>query len=357
MRRRLIFLLVLAAGLAVYSFWQDGKMRLEAVTNYVAAKQELTSRFKEFRLDPGLFFWLRWYPAGQDVRESFTVNGVVSTVTLDVVLRRENGVWQVRAATLRGASMADVPLSAVRVTGVKFYAASTSSAPLKKPEYAEGEDVHVVVELGGLSALATGSAIKESIKVFDQDNTLVAELKDVAKSVKAVSTETMRFSSLIESLVAGRYSIQFVFADAQGQELDSSWQEIAIKKISQEIIVKAVRYYEDAARVKRKNEAEFTTRDMIYFSIVASGFRVSDAKLAGTVDLKITDARDQVIVNTPGFVKFNQKYVHGHDVVVNGQIQLKEPGVYFFEFVLNDYFTKRQLTQTEKITVLQPSSK
>lgn len=345
--------------LAVWSQWHDGQARLVAVREYVAGKQEIRDIFggKSVQIEPTLRFWLHWHPAANGVREKFFVNSISSLMTLDVVMRRDDGVWRILEASLINASNDHKrDFSPVHVEGVQFFAASTSSAPLKTPVYAEGEDVHVVVVLGGLAALPVGTVLRESINIFDRDNTLVAEIKDVTKSSPTGKSDSMRFSSLIAALSAGKYSVQFLFKGPDDKELDSYWQEISIKKISQEIIVKSVRYYADAGRSQRQADPEYQMGGTIYFTILADGFRVSSGKIAGTVDLVVKDERGTVLINKPHFVAFNQDYKPGHDVVVNGEIKMVDSGLYLFEFVLNDYFTKRQLTQVEKITIVREKS-
>lgn len=343
---------VLAAG-GVFYLYQDSAKRLVAVRDYIAAKQEMRDALgKESRLVAPLFSFLRWIPSGIDEKFTYQIEPAKAHTTLDVTMRRENGTWLVSGVALVTPTGDKKNLSAVRIGDIKFYAASKTSAPLKRPFYAEGEDVHVVATLAGLSTLPVGTAIKETIRIYDDNNALVTELKDIGKNVTTAKSDSMRFSSRIESLDAGKYFVQFVFFDGAGKELDNNWQEIAVKKIAQEIIVKSVVYYEDAGRTKKREEAEFLQGEMIYFAIKANGFRSEKNKVAGSVDLTVTDERGEVIVKKPAFVSFNQDYKPEYDVAITGQVRLDVAGVYLFEFIINDFFTKRQLTHTEKVNVL-----
>ncbi len=248
-------------------------------------------------------------------------------------------------------------LSSAYVPKTEMFASSLSSAPLRYPAFLEGEDMYVRLWLKGVLPLNKGDKIVESLDIYNDSGALVASKKEA--DIFSAGEETnpshdpvggVQFTSAIKDLVPGSYTLAFKFEDQAAQVLDVFRKTIVVRAPKEELTVSGVNYFLDEARTK-KTSATFTPGQKIFLSLGLDGFKVQDSKIAGLVDLKILDDDGKIVASKPRFSAFNQTYDMRKNIVVDGDLTLKDPGVYFLSFRVQDYFSDRELKHYEKVIV------
>lgn len=116
-------------------------------------------------------------------------------------------------------------------------------------------------------------------------------------------------------------------------------------------IVKSVQYFLDRDHKTKAPEPVFAVSQPLFLQLKLSGFKKSAGNVSGTVDLKITNSQGTVIATKPKFAAFTQGYNKDNNIVVNGQIKITEPEIYLLQFKISDYFSKQEITHSEKVVV------
>ena len=348
-------ILFLALALSVGIFFQGTSNLNSEISEYVFNKQEISDALGEvIGISDKPFFLFMDEKRSQDI--SLKIHGSKAAGIFQATASFENGSWYLHLITLT-INDNKIPLSSLYVQSKEFYGASVSSAPLKEPLFLEGEDFFIRFLLKGIPFNVKGVAISENIAIYNDNQEVVATLNNAANYQKPQITDETNgigFTNKISSLKPGAYYVQFKFNDDLMKNSETYWQEIHVKKTKKDLLVRSLEYFLDKNHSTKAKENNFKANQNIYLRMDLEGFSVQDKKIAGVVDLKITNSEGETIAYKPKFAAFNQAYQDDHDIFVDGEIQLKQPNIYFLSFRISDYFSKQNIQHQEKIIVSLP---
>jgi hypothetical protein len=346
-----IMLLICTLGLGVY--FQANQGLVDVVTEYANHKQEVADNIGKIESISNQNT-LRFLP--KDGSKKFAVTLVGSQGTADLLgsaLYKDKS-WQLKNLQLKTIDKT-ISLSQAYVIQVNYFAASPRSAPLKQPTFLEDEDAFIHLKLKGVGG-QKNIHIDESLTIYDGNNDLVATAENIAsyrQPSSAKTAEGISFTNKIASLKPGKYFVRFGFKDSKSV-LETYWQTIHIKAAKNLLRVTQLKYYRDELRSQQNRNQEFTTKNPVFLRMRLGGFANKEQKLAGTVDLQITNSQGKTIAFKPKFAKVNQTYAPNKDVVIDGKFKITEADIYFLTFKIRDHLAKQEITHEEKIIVSLP---
>jgi hypothetical protein len=346
-----VLLLILIAGI----YFQGSHDLSTEIANYVYNKQEIADVLGDVVEISDKPFFLFMNEKNQQ-KISITVHGKKTAGTLSATALFQNHVWFLNDIKLK-INDNTTPLSSLYIQKKEFYGASVSSAPLLEPLFLEGENIFIKFLLKGIRAHPKGISISENITIYNDNQELVSATNDAVHYQKPKMTDEsdgIGFTNKISSLSPGLYYVQFKFNDGLAGDTETYWQEVLVKKTSKDLIVRSLEYFLDKEKNKKAQENYFKAEQNIYLRMNLEGFLVQDKKIAGVVDLKITNSEGETIAYKPKFAAFNQPYQGDHEIFIDGEINLKHPDIYFLTFKINDYFSKKHINHQEKIIVSLP---
>jgi hypothetical protein len=323
------------------------------IAEYLAGKQEIQDAFTglpDITGDPDL----SWNSNQSEKILMLTLTKDSVMGVFQVTVRHPETRWEFLnpKLTIKGK---DNALSSLFVTNVAFFAASPTSAPLKKPTFTDDEDIYIKLALHGAHIDKDGANITQSLRIFDSENTLIAAKAPLAKFHGTPSGETIPFTNKIGHLPAGHYYLEFSFRDEITKALETHWQEVDVRKPPQAIPqIKRVNYASDAAFKQPRTEASFVMGETIYLKMILDGFKPTNGKVSGTVSLTITGSDGKVVAQKPKFAAFTQSFDPQKRITVTGSFRLNDPDVYLLTFRIEDFFTKLVTVHDEKLLVRLP---
>lgn len=325
------------------------------ISNYVYNKQEISDVLGDVDEISGKPFFLFMNEKNRQ-KISVPLHGKKTTGVLNATASFQNNSWFLHDITL-AINENKTPLSPLYVRNKEFYGASVSSAPLIEPLFLEGEDIFIKFLLKGIRANQKGISISENITIYNDSEELVATLNNAANYQKQKMTnehDGIGFTNKISSLPPGHYYVMFKFRDSLAGDAETYWQEIQVKKTGKDLMVRSLEYFLDKEKNTKAKENSFKAEQNIYLRMNLEGFLVQDKKIAGVVDLKITNSEGETIAYKPKFAAFNQPYQGDHEIFIDGEINLQQPDIYFLTFKINDFFSKKNISHQEKIIVSLP---
>lgn len=351
----LIGILVLTGMLVVGIYFQGSDDLNTAISDYVYNKQEISDALGDVvEISNKPFFLFTNEKPRQKI--AVDVRGSKSAGVLNATALFENNSWFLHDITLM-INKNPTPLSPLYIQKKAFYGASASSAPLIEPVFLEGENIFIKFLLKGVRAHKKGISISENITIYNDNQELVATTNNAASYQKPKMTDETQgigFTNKISSLKPGHYYVQFKFNDGLTGNAETYWQEIRVKKTGKDLMVRSLEYFLDKEKKMKAKDDSFKAEQSIYLRMNLEGFLVQDKKIAGVVDLKITNSEGETIAYKPKFAAFNQPYQGDHEVFIDGEINLKQPDIYFLTFKINDHFSRKNINHQEKIIVSLP---
>lgn len=354
-RKKIIFYLVgtiFLLGIIRVKMYQHKTIDLtDSIAEYLFNKQEIAALLGdiediEYVTKPSFEVKKDFYELSMSIKGSKT-NGVLR---FQIVGQKDE--WHLDRVTLKVGETVQ-RLSPAYIIDSQVYAASLSSAPLKHPVFLQGESMYVRLWLKGFVPIAKGGKVVESLDIYDAKGTLFASKKNATQYEAGQPSnleQGIPFTTTVKDLPAGNYTIAFKFEDQWGNLLETYRHEVYIRAPKDELFVGGVDYYLDAAHAK-KIGATFTPGQKVYLSLNLDGFKIQDSKIAGLVDLKILDQDGKMVASKPRFAAFNEAYDSRKNLAVNGELALKDPGVYFLSFRIQDHFSDREVEHEEKVIV------
>jgi hypothetical protein len=323
------------------------------VAEFLAGKQEITDAFggvPQITGDPDL----SWQPGDTQKRLNLTLQGEKAAGTLSLTVSRPQGQWRFDALEFTIAQHKQA-VSSLYATAAVFHAASLSSAPLKEGVFAEDEDIFISLNLAGIQAGQAKYQITQGLKIFDQDNQLIASQDNIARFDSTTYQEKIPFTDKIGHLPPGTYYLQLNFLDTNTKQAETVWQEIRVKKLPVAIpLVRRVTYATDSGFKNIRREPLFTAGENINIKMELGGFKVSDGKIAGTVGLTVINSAGKTAAKNPKFAAFTKPYDPNATLTITGSLKITDPDVYLLTFTLEDFFTKTVITHDEKLVVRLP---
>jgi hypothetical protein len=355
MRKKILFYLVgtiFLLGIIRVKMYQHKTIDLtDSIAEYLFNKQEIALLLGE--IEDIEYVTKPSFEVKKDFYElSMSLKGSKANGVLHFQIVGEKNAWKMDRVTLK-INEATHRLSPAYVIDSQVYAASLSSAPLKHPVFLQGESLYVRLWLKGFVPIAKGGKIIESLDIYDAKGTLFASKKNATQYEAGQASnleQGIPFTTTIKDLPAGNYAIAFKFEDQWGNPLETYRNEIYIRAPKDELFVGGVDYFLDAAHAKKVG-ATFAPGQKVFLSLNLDGFKIQDSKIAGLVDLKVLDQDGKMVASKPRFAAFNEAYDSRKNLVVNGELALKDPGVYFLSFRIQDHFSDREVEHEEKVIV------
>jgi len=273
---------------------------------------------------------------------SITLKGSLNTGLLEAKAKRTNDNWTLSNLSLK-VNDQKRHLSPFYISKMSFHAASASSKPQTQPNFKAGQDIYVKTKLIGLNK-KTPPQIQQSLEIYDYKNRLVTSKRNVAKTTNGSLT------TRIGNLPPGKYILHMIFEDAKTKHTEVHREKISIQQMKQNLTIKTVEYFADKTKKTPQKATAFKTDQDIFLRMHLDGFMVNNDTIAGAVDLKVKNSQGSVVAYKPRFVEFN-KNSSKTPLVIDGQLKLPEPDIYFLSFRVRDQLAKTNVVHDEKIVV------
>lgn len=346
-----ILVLLFLAGV----YFKNTDTLSEKIEDYVLHKQEITDILGKIQsIDD------KPLPDLSNKKESQKIQvilvGEKSQGQLETTAIKEQGHWHLTQISLTTGSN-KINLSPLYVSQKQFFASSLKTEPLQDPVFKKGESVYFKILLKGIPSYEKQVKIREALSIYNDANQLIASSEEVARyeaPPNGDGSEEASFTNQITSLNPGVYDILFSFKDAASKTGESHWQRIKIDATQDRLVIKSVDYFSDEQGNIKNKDHVFLAGQTIYLRMNLEGFSVQDSKIAGVVDLKITNSEGALIAHKPKFAAFNETYQRESVVAINGKFNLTDPNIYFLSFKVQDFFSKQSINHEEKIIVSLP---
>ncbi|MBU0506080.1 MAG: cytochrome c oxidase assembly factor Coa1 family protein [bacterium] len=278
----------------------------------------------------------------QEENLSITLKGSLNTGVLEAKAKRVQDEWALSNLSLKVNNQRR-DLSPFYISQMSFHAASASSKPQTKPNFNAGQDIFVKTKLVGINKNKPPH-IQQSLEIYDYKNRLITSKKNIANTSNGLLT------TRIGNLPPGKYILHMIFEDAKTKHTEIHREMISIRQMKQNLTVKTVEYFADKTKETPQKATSFKTDQDIFLRMHLDGFMVNNDTVAGAVDLKVKNSQGAVVAYKPRFVEFNKKESK-MPLVIDGQIKLPEPDVYFLSFRVRDQFAKTNVVHDEKVVV------